>query len=105
MDTLETPATPRMVDETLDDQGTRCTVTRIYKTDTETVRVLVYRDTYERQSGADVHLLNSERKWTPLVSEPVTWWHPATCHAGVRTPTVLCEVADRLITRAALILG
>jgi hypothetical protein len=93
-----------IVDEAFNpNRGRGCyQLNRVHHVDGHTLRVRVYRDSYQVQSTATVGVLTPELTWTVLADQPPEdWWH-TTEQAANRT--ALTAVADRLVDRARAIL-
>lgn len=79
---------------------------RTYRLNGEVVRVRVHRDSYERQCWGAVHLLSTEKTWTPLTSadRAVVAAAPSP-YSEVDIAGALGGIADGLLVRGAAILG
>lgn len=84
-------------------------LTRVVKVGPNVVRVRVKRDSYEFQSYAVVELLSETREWTELAQSSAASWHrttsPGRSASQVDPRDQLGDLADRLVSRAATILG
>jgi hypothetical protein len=96
-----------IVDESFGTTGQGYQLTRIHHLGEHTVRIEIRYDTYEQQSHATAAVLNAEKTWTTVVSDPPSNWHDATPSPYTRpvpTARTLYPLAERLAHRAAVVL-
>lgn len=94
------------IDESSSTDQDNTYLTCIYRIDgspQDVVRVRVRHNFYETQSYAVAEVLNADRKWTDLVSEPTGTWHATTGHCGIPL-VVMSSVATDLARRARTVL-
>lgn len=94
-------------DETAEATGNRYRYSRIVDTAGHVVRVRIERDFYDSYSFAQVEVINGVKCWTHLLDEPVRdWWDTTPSpRKDINVAAVLAPVAERLLRRAATILG
>ena len=90
--------TSTIVDETFATGSQSHTLTTVLHMHGQVVRITVKRDTYKMQSYATAELLNTEKTWTTLVTEPASDWYD-------QVPSYYARNADHRNALARIVLG
>ena len=94
-----------IIDESFGYDGYSYELIRLYLAEGRIVRVRVRRHADQQQSLAVADVLTPVLTWTELAEAPASSWHEATPPRRAATAGVLAPIADRLLTRAAVILS